>query len=337
MGKRRDVVVGVTEEELSSPIPLRHKKPKTKPKSEATPLKIDEKKEKLGGQKEEKTKKIQEFQETVKASAEAKITRGVTEDTRDTKIKEREAKERIPEAIGKRITRLRSKRYKEVSPLVLGQVFDLDEALKILPQISLSKFDASVEVHLRLGLDSKKSDQKVKAVVDLPEGLGKERKIAVFCPASKAQEAKRAGAELVGEEDLVAKIEKGFLDFDLVIAVPESMPKIARIARILGPRGLMPDPKVETVTSNLPQTIKAFKTNRVIFSSDPQGIIHQIIGKVSFGPEKIKKNFLALLEAVLEAKPASIKKDYLKSISLCPTIGPALRLNVANILSQLTK
>jgi len=201
----------------------------------------------------------------------------------------------------------------------------------MLKDLTFTKFDASVDVDIRLGIDPKKSDQMVRGVVSLPHGLGKVVRVLVLCSPDKAQEAKDAGAEHVGLDDYIQKIEGGWTDVDVIITMPTVMAKVGKLGKVLGPRGLMPNPKSGTVTLDVGKAVKEVKAGKVDFKIDKQGIIHASIGKASFSPEKIKDNVAELINAVVKLKPASSKGTYLQSISLSTTMSPGIRIDSASI------
>jgi large subunit ribosomal protein L1 len=202
------------------------------------------------------------------------------------------------------------------------KVYTLDEASKVLKDISFTKFDSSVDVDIRLGIDPKKSDQMVRGVVSLPHGLGKVVRVLVLCTPDKAQEAKDAGAEYVGLDEFIQKIEAGWTDVDVIITMPTVMAKVGRLGKVLGPRGLMPNPKSGTVTLEVGKAVKDVKAGKVDFKIDKQGIIHASIGKASFSADKIKDN---------AAEPASSKGTYLKSIALSSTMSPGIKVDSSSI------
>lgn len=221
----------------------------------------------------------------------------------------------------------RSKKYREVAKLIeKDKIYSLEEALELIKKTTTTKFDSSVEAHIRLGIDLSKSEQQVRGMVALPHSLGKVLKIAVVVPPEKEKEAKEAKADYVGEKDLVEKIEKGFLDFDILMADPSVMGLLAKVAKILGPKGLMPSPKSGTVTPDIKKTIEEFKRGKIEFRADKTGVIHQVIGKVSFEANKLQDNFQTLLEAVQKAKPEKIKGSYILSLYLCTTMGPSVKI-----------
>lgn len=227
------------------------------------------------------------------------------------------------------------KKYLKAKELIENREYDLDEALDLLPKIKSAKFDETVEVSMLLGVDPKQSDQNVRGVVNLPAGTGKSVKVLVFTKGEKVKEAQEAGADYVGAEDLAKKIESGWLDFDVVIATPDLMDVVGKLGKILGPRGLMPNPKLGTVTNDLAKAIKDAKAGRVEFKVDKFGNIHVPAGKVSFLKEDLKGNISTLLEAILRAKPQSAKGQYIRECFLSLTMSPSIRLNVSKLLKSL--
>ncbi len=215
--------------------------------------------------------------------------------------------------------------------------YEVGEALGLLKQASSAKFDESVEVAIRLGVNPRKSDQMVRGVCKLPNGSGRSARVLVFAKGDKEQEARDAGADYVGSEDLVEKIKEGWLEFDKVIATPDMMPKVGPIARILGPRGLMPNPKVGTVTTDVAKAIEEEKAGRVEFRVEKAGIVHAAIGKLSFDPDKLEQNFNALLDTVIKLKPATAKGTYIQAISFTSTMGPGIKIDAAKAQATATK
>ena len=209
----------------------------------------------------------------------------------------------------------------------LEKEYSLTDASKMLKDITFTKFDASVDVDIRLGVDPKKSDQMVRGVVSLPHGLGKVVRVLVLCSPDKVQEAKDAGAEHVGLDDYIQKIEGGWTDIDVIITMPTVMAKVGKLGKVLGPRGLMPNPKSGTVTLEVGKAVKEVKAGKVDFKIDKQGIIHASIGKASFTPEKIKDNVAELINAVVKLKPSSSKGTYLQSIALSTTMSPGIKID----------
>lgn len=205
-----------------------------------------------------------------------------------------------------------------------AKVYTLAEGAQIVKDNAKAKFDETVELHVSLGIDTRKADQLVRAAVVLPNGTGKTKRIAVIAKGEHAQEAQKAGADRVGAEDIVEEILKGKIDFDVLIATPDTMRDLAKAAKILGPRGLMPTPKTGTVTFDVANTIKDLKAGRVDFKADAYGIVHTIIGKVSFDAAKLAENAKAVMDAILRAKPSTSKGIYVKSVSLSSTMGPGV-------------
>ncbi|MCL2144630.1 MAG: 50S ribosomal protein L1 [Endomicrobia bacterium] len=205
-----------------------------------------------------------------------------------------------------------------------NKLYTLDEAADLVKQTAKAKFDESVEVHIKLGIDPKQSDQTVRGTVSLPHGIGKTRKVAVVTKGEKQKDAKDAGADMVGGDDLIEDISKGSLDFDILVATPDIMKDLSKVAKILGPKGLMPNPKSGTVTFEISETVKELKKGRVEYKNDSYGIIHCAVGKVSFDKEKLTDNIRTLYEAVSKSKPSSSKGQYIKSISISSTMGPGI-------------
>ena len=223
---------------------------------------------------------------------------------------------------------MRGKKYVAAAKLVdPKKTYAIDEASELVKKASTAKFDASVEVHVRLGIDPKKSDQQVRGTVSLPHGTGKTKKVIAFVAADKEKEAKDAGADAIGTQETIDEIAKtGKIDFDIAVATPDMMPKLAKVAKVLGPKGLMPNPKSETVSANVLKMVSELKKGKVAFKSDDAGIIHTVIGKVSFDAPKLKENYEALMEALRKAKPSSSKGIYIKNATLAPTMGPGIRV-----------
>lgn len=206
--------------------------------------------------------------------------------------------------------------------------YTITDAFKTIVEVAPAKFDESIDVALRLGIDPKQSDQQVRGAIALPNGLGKTVRVIVFAKGPKEAEAKGAGADYVGADDLVEKITGGWLDFDKAIATPDMMGTVSKVAKILGPRGLMPNPKVGTVTMNVGEAVQAEKRGKLDFRVDKAGIVHAGIGKKSMGAAKLEQNFQSLLGAIVKAKPAASKGQYLKSITVSSTMGPGIALDV---------
>jgi large subunit ribosomal protein L1 len=211
------------------------------------------------------------------------------------------------------------------------KAYGLDEAIKLVKQTATAKFDESVEIALNLGVDPRHADQMVRGTVDLPHGTGKSVRVAVFARGEKAEEAQAAGADLVGAEDLAQAIQEGELNFDRCIATPDMMPVVGRLGRILGPRGLMPNPKLGTVTPNIAQAVQAAKAGQVQFRVEKAGLVHGGVGKASFAPELLHANVRAFVDAVNRAKPSGAKGTYLKRAALSSTMGPGVRIDVTTL------
>lgn len=205
--------------------------------------------------------------------------------------------------------------------------YTLEEALQLLPQTSYARFDEAIDVAIRLGVDIKKSEQMVRGTVILPHGTGKKVKILVFAQGEKEKEAREAGSDFVGGEDLVEKILQGWLEFDKAIATPDMMKVVSKLGKVLGPRGLMPNPKVGTVTFEVGKAVQDLKSGKVEFKADKAGNLHIAVGKVSFGQEKLRENILTLLDAVIKAKPASSKGTYVKGLAISTTMGPGIKVD----------
>ena len=223
----------------------------------------------------------------------------------------------------------KGKRYAELAKLVDRSVlYDPSEAAKLVCETGKAKFDETVELHVRLGVDSRHADQQVRGAVVLPHGTGRTKTVLVLAKGPKADEAKEAGAEFVGDDDMIAKIEKeNWFDFDVIIATPDMMGKLGKLGKVLGPKGLMPNPKAGTVTMDVTKAVNEVKAGKIEYRLDKSNIIHCPVGKVSFGPEKIEENVKALMEAIIKAKPAAAKGQYIKSCSLAATMGPGIKVN----------
>ena len=228
----------------------------------------------------------------------------------------------------------KGKKYIESAKLIdKSKLYDTDEAMKLAIETSKAKFDETVEAHVRLGVDSRHADQQVRGAIVLPHGTGKSVRVLVFAKGDKIKEAEEAGAEFVGGEELVAKIQnENWFDFDVVVASPDMMGLVGRLGKVLGPKGLMPNPKAGTVSMNIGQAVKEIKAGKIEYRLDKTNIIHCPIGKVSFGPEKLQENFEALLGAIIKAKPAAAKGQYLKSVVVASTMGPGIKINGAKLM-----
>ncbi len=202
--------------------------------------------------------------------------------------------------------------------------YSLQDASALVKEVNTTKFDSSVDLHIRLGVDPKKADQAIRGTVTLPHGTGKTKKVLVLCPPEKEAEAKTAGADFVGLDEFIQKIEGGWTDVDVIIATPSVMPKIGKLGKILGPRNLMPNPKTGTVTNDVTAAVKDVKAGKVAFKVDKAGIVHASIGRVSFAPDKLAENSQELLNAIIKAKPSSAKGTYLKSVFMASTMSPSI-------------
>ena len=220
------------------------------------------------------------------------------------------------------------KKYVESTKLVeSAKVYESAEAFDLVCKTAKAKFDETVELHVRLGVDSRHADQQVRGAVVLPNGTGKKVRTLVFCKADKEQAAKDAGADYIADNDTVAKINGGWMDFEVVIATPDMMGVVGRLGKVLGPRGLMPNPKAGTVTPDVAKAVQEAKAGKIEYRLDKANIIHCPIGKASFGAEKLEQNFNALMEAVAKAKPAAAKGQYIKSCTVSSTMGPGVKVN----------
>jgi len=225
----------------------------------------------------------------------------------------------------------RGKRYRQLAESYDRQALHpVQDAIELVKKLATAKFDESVDVAIVLGIDPRKSDQRVRGIVQLPYGTGKKPIVAVIAKGEKAKEAEEAGADYVGAEDLVDRIEKGFKDFDYLIATPDMMRLVSRLGRKLGP--LMPSPRTGTVTNEVGEVVRQIKSGRLDFRTDPQGVVHAVIGKVSFPTEQLLENFRALLDALLKARPATQRGQYIRSITLSPTMGPSVKVDVGQAL-----
>lgn len=215
-----------------------------------------------------------------------------------------------------------------------NQAYSVEDAISLVKETAYAKFDETVEIAVRLGVDPRKADQMVRGAVVLPHGLGKTVRVLVFAKGEKAQEATEAGADYVGADDLVAKIQGGWFDFDTAIATPDMMGTVGKIGKLLGPRGLMPNPKVGTVTFDLARAVNESKSGKIEYRVEKAGIIHAPVGKVSFDGEQLKGNIIALMDALNKAKPATSKGAYVRKVSLSSTMGPGIILEVAALQAQ---
>ncbi|SIT87548.1 50S ribosomal protein L1 [Edaphobacillus lindanitolerans] len=214
------------------------------------------------------------------------------------------------------------------------KLYDVNEAIALAKETSSVNFDATVEVAFRLGIDVRKNDQQIRGAVVLPNGTGKTQKVLVFAKGEKAKEAEAAGADYVGEADFVNKIQQGWFDFDVVVATPDMMGEVGKLGRVLGPKGLMPNPKTGTVTFDVTKAVQDIKAGKVEYRADKSGIIHAPIGKVSFEDEKLVENFETIFDTIQKAKPAAAKGTYMKSVNVTTTMGPAVKIDASNVAAK---
>ncbi|MEK6600231.1 MAG: 50S ribosomal protein L1 [Deltaproteobacteria bacterium] len=218
-----------------------------------------------------------------------------------------------------------------IAKVDISKAYSLEDAVKLVPETATAKFDETVDLAVRLGVDTKQSDQMVRGAVVLPNGTGKKIRVLVFAKGEKEKEAKDAGADFIGGEDLIEKVSKGWLDFDTIIATPDMMGAVGKLGKILGPKGLMPNPKLGTVTFDVTRAVKDAKAGKVEFKVDKGGNIHVQAGKVSFGAQKLKENLSVLLESIIKAKPSASKGIYLRNITISATMGPGIQIDAAGV------
>ena len=229
----------------------------------------------------------------------------------------------------------RGKRYRSaIDKLDREKLYDLDEAMGIVKDNATAKFDETIEISVRLGIDPRHADQQVRGAVVLPHGTGKSRTVVVFAKGDKAKEAAEAGADYVGEDELVQKIQQGWLDFEVAVATPDMMSKVGRLGKILGPRGLMPNPKTGTVTNDIEQAVQEIKAGKIEYRADKAGIVHAIIGKASFSLDQLKENYTTLVGTLIKVKPSAAKGQYMKSIVVSSTMGPGVKINPLKPLGE---
>lgn len=229
----------------------------------------------------------------------------------------------------------KGKKYEEAAKLIdRSKSYDIEEAVALLKETAKANFDESVEVAFRLGIDTKKADQQIRGAMVLPHGTGKTQRVLVFAKGDKVKEAEAAGADYVGDEDIISKINDGWFEFDVVVATPDMMAEVGKLGRVLGPKGLMPNPKTGTVTFEIEKAVQEIKAGKVEYRAEKSGIVHVAIGKVSFDTEKLVENFNAIHEALGKSKPASAKGTYFKSVAVSSTMGPGIKVdnNAARIV-----
>ena len=230
------------------------------------------------------------------------------------------------------MAKLSKKRAAAVAKVDAEKLYPIEEAVALVKEVNCTKFDASVDVHIRLGIDPRKADQALRGTVSLPHGTGKSKKVLVMCTPDKEEEAKAAGADFVGLDDMVTKIQGGWTDVDVVIATPNVMAQVGKIGRILGPRGLMPNPKTGTVTPNVGAAVAEVKKGKISFRVDKFGIIHSSVGRVSFSPDQLRDNAMDLLEMLLKMKPSSAKGIYMKSVTIASTMSPGIKVDTKSFV-----
>lgn len=266
--------------------------------------------------------------------AEEKAEKEARKEAGDTTPQDPEAEERKkkgPKPVTRPKIERRGKKYQDVAnKLEAGKVYSLAEALKLATETATTKFDSSVEVHVRLGVDPRQADQNIRATVSLPHGTGKDVRVAVFAPESEHAAAKKAGADVIGDEEFTKQLDKENINFDILVATPQYMPKLGKYARLLGPRGLMPNPKSGTVAADVAKAVTEAKAGKVEYRVDKQSIVHLSIGKVSFGTDKLVDNANSFFSSLQAQKPSSIKGVYVKSITITTTMGPGIKTEVSN-------
>lgn len=286
--------------------------------------------------KEEKTAKAGKRSAKSLKEAEEKADKEARKEAGDTTPQSEEAEaagiKRGPVPTIRPLIERRGKAYRKAAEGVdRTKLYTLEEALKLAATTSVGKFDASIEMHFNLGVDPRQADQNIRTTVALPHGTGKNVRVAVFAPADQHEAAKKAGADIIGEDDFLKQLEKEQLDFDVLISTPQFMPKLGKFARLLGPRGLMPNPKSGTVTTNIAKAVKEAKAGRVEYRVDKQGIVHQAIGKVSFDQAKLLENAKAFVESLNSVKPNSLKAAYIKSVTVASTMGPGIKVDITSL------
>lgn len=266
--------------------------------------------------------------------AEAKAEKEARKEVGDTSAQDPEAEEhkkKGPVPVTRPLIERRGKKYQEAAKKVeSGKVYPLADALAVAVETNPAKFDASVEIHVRLGVDPRQADQNIRATVALPHGTGKTVRVAVFAPESEHAAAKKAGADIIGDEEFMKQLDKEELNFDILVATPQYMPKLGKYARLLGPRGLMPNPKSGTVAADVAKAVTEAKAGKVEYRVDKQAIIHLSIGKVSFGADKLTDNAKAFFDSLQSQKPSSLKSAYVKSINLSTSMGPGIKVETNN-------
>lgn len=298
------------------------------PKAQAAEAVVEEKAEKplaKAGKRSEKALAEVEAKEEKEARKVAGDTTPQTDDSE-------EHVKKGPKPVTRPLLERRGKKYQELAKkLEVGKVYSLNEAVKLASETSPAKFDASVEVHVVLGVDPRQADQNIRTTVSLPHGTGKIVRVAAFVPEDEVAAAKKAGADVAGEDDVLKLLDKENLDFDILVATPQLMPKLGKYARLLGPRGMMPNPKSGTVATNVAKAVTEAKGGRVEYRVDKQAIVHLSIGKVSFGGDKLADNAKAFFDSLQGAKPSTLKSAYIKSVNVASTMGPGIKVDTSSL------
>lgn len=328
MAKKEEIKAGINEK-------VEEVKEKVEEKVEEVKAKVEEVKEKVEEKTEEVKEKVEEAKETfAKSGKKSKkhIEEVKAEEERQARKVERKALESEVKPKGEKpVTRprieRRGKKYQEVAKLIeKGKVYGLKEAIELAIKSSPVKFDASLEAHIRLGVDPRQADQNIRTTLVLPNGSGKTVRVAVFAPSDICKVAKSAGADTAEDEEFLKKLEKGTIDFDILISTPAYMPKLGKFARLLGPKGLMPNPKAGTVTMDVEKAVKESKAGKVEYRVDKQAIVHIGLGKVSFGVDKLLENANAFFDSLKSQKPSSLKGTFVKSVFITTTMGPSVEV-----------
>jgi len=303
--------------------------------AQEAPVSEEPKEEAVAEEKEAKTAKAGKRSAKAQKEAEEKAEKEARKEAGDTTPHDENAEAAIkkgPAPKTRSKLERRGKKYRKAAEqLEAGKLYSLKEAVDLAAKTSVTKFDGSVELHIKLGVDPRHADQNIRSTVTLPHGTGKTVRVAVFAPADQHAAAKKAGADFVAEDELLQKLDKEDIDFDVLIATPQLMAKLGKYARLLGPKGLMPNPKSGTVSAKVAEAVTQAKAGRVEFRVDKQGIVHQAIGKTNFEAAKLYDNAKAIMDAILAAKPASVKGSYLLTISVASTMGPGIQVDTANL------
>lgn len=295
---------------------------------ETTEAPVEAKEETTAGE-EPKLAKAGKRSAKALAEAEAKAEKEARKEAGDTSPADgsEEVTKKGPKPVTRPLIERRGKSYRKLAEKIeTGKLYSLEDALKLATETSPSKFDGSVELHIRLNVDPRQADQNIRATVGLPNGTGKTVRVAVFAPEAEHKAAKDAGADIVGDETFITQLEKGTIDFDVLIATPQYMPKLGKYARLLGPRGLMPNPKSGTVATDIAKAVTEKKAGAVEYRVDKQAIVHLSIGKVSFGSDKLIENAKAFFDSLTSQKPSSLKGGYVRSITVTSTMGPGIKV-----------